>query len=96
MARDLARIGEKARQSSPERFTSIDHYVTDLDHLRACFEGIDPNKATGIDGVTKEEYGEDLEHKLIDLAARLGRLGYRAQPVRRVYIPKVGSDKKRP
>jgi retron-type reverse transcriptase len=70
--------------------------VTDRDHLRACYEGIDPDKATGVDGITKAEYGKELESNLDDLTARLGRLGYRPQPVRRVYIPKVGSDKKRP
>ena len=96
MARDLTRIGEKARQNSRLRFTSIYHFVTDRDHLRACYEGIDPEKATGVDGITKAEYGKELESNLDDLRARLGRLGYRPQPVRRVYIPKVGSDKKRP
>src|SRR5947209_20428868 len=96
MARDLTRIGEKARQNSPMRFTSIYHFVTDRDHLRACYEGIDPDKATGIDGITKAEYGKELESNLDDLTARLGRLGYRPQPVRRVYIPKPASNKKRP
>src|SRR5229473_627809 len=96
MARDLTRIGEKARQNSRMRFTSIYHFVTDRDHLRACYEAIDPDKATGVDGITKAEYGKELESNLDDLTARLGRLGYRPQPVRRVYIPKAGSNKKRP
>lgn len=96
MARDLTRIGEKARQSPRSQFTSIYHFVTDREHLRACYEGIDPDKATGIDGKTKAEYGKKLESNLEDLSARLGRLGYRPQPVRRVYIPKAGSNKKRP
>jgi len=96
MARDLTRIGEKARRSPRCQFTSIYHFVTDREHLRACYEGIDPDKATGIDGITKAEYGKELESNLDDLRARLGRLGYRPQPVRRVYIPKPGSNKKRP
>jgi RNA-directed DNA polymerase len=96
MARDLTRIGEKARGSLRERFTSIYHFVTDRDHLRACYEAIEPDKASGVDGVSKAEYGQALESNLDDLAARLGRLGYRPQPVRRVYIPKAGSDQRRP
>jgi group II intron reverse transcriptase/maturase len=64
--------------------------------LRACYEAIEPDKASGVDGVSKAEYGQALESNLDDLAARLGRLGYRPQPVRRVYIPKAGSDKQRP
>ena len=96
MARDLTRIRERARQSPRCRFTSIYHFVIDRDHLRACYEEMDPDKATGVDGITKAEYGKSLESNLDDLTARLGRLGYRPQPVRRVYIPKPGSKKKRP
>jgi RNA-directed DNA polymerase len=96
MARDLTRIGELARRERKERFTSIYHYVTDVDHLRASYEQIEKERAVGIDGVSKEEYGEGLERKLEGLAERLSRMGYRPKPVRRVYIPKAGSNKKRP
>jgi len=96
MARDLTRIGERARRERKERFTSIYHYVTDLDHLRASYEEIEADRAVGVDGVTKEEYGKELERNLEDLAERLSRMGYRPKPVRRVYIPKAGSAKKRP
>jgi RNA-directed DNA polymerase len=96
MARDLTRIGEQARQGRGERFTSIYHYVTDLEHLRACYADLPGKRAAGVDGVSKEEYGQDLESKLGDLSGRLGRLGYRPQPVRRTYIPKPGTNKQRP
>ncbi|MCI0423377.1 MAG: group II intron reverse transcriptase/maturase [Acidobacteria bacterium] len=96
MTRDLTRIGEKAREKPKERFTSIYHYVTDLGHLRASYGQIEEGKAPGVDGVTKEEYGENLEENLKELAERLSRMGYQPQPVRRSYIPKAGSNKKRP
>jgi group II intron reverse transcriptase/maturase len=96
MTRDLTRIGEVARRNGKERFTSIYHYVSDLDNLRASYGRIEGGKAPGIDGVSKEEYGERLESNLEGLAGRLGRMGYRPQPGRRVYIPKPGSDEKRP
>ena len=95
MARDLTRIREKARQERELKFTSIYHFVTDKEHLRACYEGIEPGAAPGVDGVTKVEYGKDLERKLEDLAERLGRMGYRPKPVKRKLIPKAGSNKKR-
>jgi RNA-directed DNA polymerase len=41
-----------------------------------------------VDGVTWQEYGEDLERKLADLLARIHRGAYRAQPSRRHYILK--------
>ena len=96
MARDLMRIGERARKKRKEVFTSIYHYVTDVDHLRACYEELPADSAPGVDGVTKEEYGKELEKNIEDLSERLGRMGYRPKPVRRVYIPKPGSTKKRP
>jgi RNA-directed DNA polymerase len=96
MARDLTRIGERARAGGRERFTSIYHYVTDLDHLRACYAELPAKSAAGIDGVSKDEYGQELERKLQDLSDRLGRMGYRPQAVRRTYIPKPGTNKQRP
>ena len=49
-----------------------------------------------MDGVTKEQYGENLEESLQELSDRLKRMGYRPQPRRRSYIPKPGSAKGRP
>jgi group II intron reverse transcriptase/maturase len=96
MARDLKRIGERARKNRKEGFTSIYHFVTDVEHLRACYEELPADRVPGVDGMSKEEYGKDLERRLKDLSERLGRMGYRPQPVRRIYIPKPGSTKKRP
>jgi group II intron reverse transcriptase/maturase len=96
MERDLTRIGEKACKEPKTCFTSIYHFVTDEGNLHASYRDLKAGKAPGIDGVTKKEYGEDLEGSITDLAQRLGRMGYRPKPALRVYIPKPGSDKKRP
>lgn len=96
MASDPTRIRHRAKNEPKLRFTTLYHHVTDIDNLRSCFEAIEPGAAPGVDGVTKDKYGEQLESKLQELADRLGRMGYRPQPVRRVVIPKAGSHKKRP
>lgn len=96
MATDLTRIGEKARKEPGLVFTSLYHHIYDVDNLRACYDTLDANKATGVDGVTKEEYGRNLEENLRDLSGRLRRMGYRPGPKRRSYIPKPGSEKGRP
>ena len=96
MSTDLTRIGERARKQPDLVFTSLYHHVTDLDNLRACYEALDGDKAVGVDGVTKEQYGDNLEENLQDLSDRLKRMGYRPQPRRRSYIPKPGSAKGRP
>jgi group II intron reverse transcriptase/maturase len=93
---ELTRIGEKARKEPSLVFTSLYHHIYDVDNLRACYDTLDADKATGVDGVTKEEYGRDLEENLRDLSSRLKRMGYRPGPKRRSYIPKPGNEKGRP
>jgi len=96
VATDLTRIGQKARREPELVFTTLYHHVCDVDNLRACYDSLDARKATGVDGVTKQEYGINLEENLRDLSQRLKRMGYRPGPKRRSYIPKPGSEKGRP
>jgi retron-type reverse transcriptase len=42
------------------------------------------------------EYESNLEENINNLIARLKQNAYKPQPVKRVYIPKDGSDKMRP
>lgn len=53
-------------------------------------------KASGIDGVTKEQYNENIEDNIEDLLVRMKKFSYKPQAVKRVYIPKTGSNKLRP
>lgn len=46
-------------------------------------------KASGVDGVTKDEYDKNLDNNLEDLIKRMKTFSYRPQPVRRTYIPKA-------
>ena len=96
MSTNLTWIGEKARKEPKLAFTSLYHHVYDLDNLRVCYRALDKGKAVGVDGVTKEQYGEKLEENLQDLASRLKRMKYKPQPKRRTYVPKPGSAKGRP
>lgn len=91
----LLRIAEKARQDPDCTFTSLFHLMNE-ELLRECFEGLRKDAASGIDKITKEEYGQDLAANLTSLVNRLHKMSYIPQPVRRVYIPKAGSDKQRP
>lgn len=91
----LLRIAEKARQDPGCKFTSLFHLMNE-DLLRECFEGLRKDAASGIDKVTKEEYGKELAANLTALVGRLHKMSYIPQPVRRVYIPKAGSAKQRP
>ena len=53
-------------------------------------------KAPGVDGVTKIEYDQNIEDNLEKLVEKMKRFSYKPQAVRRVYIPKIASDKLRP
>jgi group II intron reverse transcriptase/maturase len=70
------------------RFTALLHHV-DVDRLRAAYRALNSKAATGVDGVSWEEYGRELEGNLSDLHACLHRGAYRAKPSRRVFIAKA-------
>ncbi len=96
MSTNLLWIGEKARKEPNLVFTTLYHHVTDVDNLRACYDDLPADKAVGVDGVTKEQYGKDLAQNLEDLSARLKDMSYRPQPKKRSYVSKPGSAKGRP
>jgi group II intron reverse transcriptase/maturase len=65
------------------------------DVLRLSFFRLRKDAASGVDGVTFQQYERNLETNLADLEGRLKRKAYRARLVRRKYIPK-GNGKLRP
>ena len=87
MTSGLERVRTAAKLRKKEKFTALLHHVT-VDLLRDAYSWLKQDAAAGVDGVTWDEYGADLEANLADLHARIHRGAYRAQPSRRVYIPK--------
>jgi RNA-directed DNA polymerase len=83
----LARIRTAARLKRKERFTALLHHVTP-DLLRASYSRLKREAAAGVDGVTWDEYGKELDRRLAELHIRIHRGSYRAQPTQRRYIPK--------
>ena len=84
----LEQVGEVARRDKKVRFTTLLHHVYNLETLRRAYLRLKREAAPGVDGVTWQEYGEQLEANLEELSLRLKRGAYRAKPVRRVLIPK--------
>jgi group II intron reverse transcriptase/maturase len=85
---ELDRVREVARKDRNTRFTALLHHVS-VERLHAAYRALSPKAASGVDGVTWEAYGQNLEANLRDLHARLHRGAYRAKPSRRVQIPKA-------
>src|SRR5690349_1266099 len=63
------------------------HHVT-TSRLRRAYWAISPKAAPGVDWVTWDDYGRNLEANLRDLHGRVQSGRYRAKPSRRAYIPK--------
>lgn len=88
------RIAALAKQKRAEPLTSLHHHI-DTAWLAEAHRRTRRRAATGVDGVTAEQYEQGLEKRLGTLLDRAKSGAYRAPPVRRVHIPK-GRGKTRP
>ena len=77
MSPGLLRVVERARREPAGRFHSLAHLI-DVPALRRAYDRMRKDAAVGVDGMTKERYGQDLEERLRDLHARLLRRGVEA------------------
>src|SRR3954466_5339530 len=87
VSQGLAGVRKAARDRKEMKFTALLHHLT-VALLRDSFYALKRKAAPGVDGVTWQEYETGLEGRLADLHSRVHRGAYRAQPSRRVYIPK--------
>lgn len=87
METKLERISQLSSENPDMVFTSVGHLIN-KELLADCHKEMDGTKAVGIDGMTKEEYGKNLERNLEDLVARLKRKSYKPKPAGRIEIPK--------
>ena len=87
MCHGLDRVRQAAKEQKGERFTALLHHI-DVELLGLAYGWLRKEASAGVDGVTWEAYGEGLDCKLVALHYRIHRGAYRAQPSRRVYIPK--------
>jgi len=94
MSTDIDRLSELAKQDPKRQFFSIAHLITP-EKMFAAFLSLRKEASAGADGVTYAEYEHDAARNVRQLHRRLKEGKYRAQPLRRVYIPKE-NGKQRP
>jgi hypothetical protein len=82
----LDRVREAARRDGKLRFTALLHHIT-VNLLRDSYHKLKKKAAPGVDGVTWEEYGTDLEAKLLDLHGRVHRGAYRGAAITKSLDP---------
>jgi len=87
MSLGLLKVVERAKTEPEGRFHSLAHLI-DVPGLMRAHRRMRKDAAVGVDAVTKEQYGEDLEGNLRGLHERLVSKQYRHRPIRRVHIPK--------
>ena len=95
MATPLERIAAKARCEPKLRFTSLAHHLT-RDRVERNLKRIPKRSAPGCDGVTVAEAKNDFDQWIGPMLQSVHHQGYKAPPIRRVYIPKPGKQEKRP
>jgi RNA-directed DNA polymerase len=89
----LARVRENAKKDKEQSFTSLMHHLTPA-LLRRSYDRLKRKAATGIDGVSWDDYQEGLENRLLDLHARVQKGRYKPKAARRVYIAKGGGEQR--
>jgi group II intron reverse transcriptase/maturase len=94
MSPGLARVREVARKDKSTRLTALLHHIT-VESLRRSYYALKKHAAPGVDGCVWADYQQDLDARLTKLHTEVHKGTYRAQPSRRVYIPKA-DGKKRP
>ena len=90
----LAQIAEQSKCNPARVFSTLAHLM-DEDFLTEAFYQLRKDAAAGIDKMTVEEYEPNLRERITELHRRLVNREYRAQPARRVWIPK-GDGGQRP
>ena len=88
VSQGLTGVRRAATERKKEQFTTLLHHLT-VDLLRDSFYRLKRKAAPGVDGVTWAQYEEGLKERLADLKDRIHSGAYRAQPSKRIYIPKA-------
>ncbi len=91
----LRLIAERAKQDKKLKFTALVHHIN-AESLAEYYKLLKKNRACGIDRVTIEEYGSNLQQNVVQLVKQMKTKRYKAQPVRRTYIPKASGKDLRP
>jgi len=91
---EVWKISMSAKSNKTKQFISLAHNLN-VELLKDCYFNLDRNKAVGIDKVSWQEYGVNLDKNLESLVEKLKRKKFKPLPARRVYIPK-GNGETRP
>src|SRR5437867_8581256 len=93
------KLSQWATEDLAKRFTDLYSRLCNEVWLRVAHHTVNTNQGretAGIDGTTMSNFNGDLEGNLKQLQEKLKAKIFEPMPVKRVYIPKPNSEKKRP
>ena len=85
---ELLKVAERAKRNPEQRILALAQYINVPALGARAFRRLRKDAAVGVDGVTVEQYAQNLEGNLGGLHERMKAGKYRHQPIRRVNIPK--------
>lgn len=83
----LGRVREAAKRDKNLRFTNLLHHI-DTDLLHTAYMSLNKKAATGLDGVTWQEYGKEIKTNFTKLHDQIYSGSYRATVSKRIWIAK--------
>jgi len=85
------------KEGEGSKWFSLIDKVGRLDVLELAWEKVKSNAGgCGVDGITVERFDKDSHNRLLAVKKHIEEGSYQPQPVKRVWIPKLGSAEKRP
>ncbi len=91
MKTKFAIISRLSADNSEMVFDQLMHHFN-KENLLSWYQSLRGKAAVGIDGMTKEKYGENLEENLDALLRKLKTMSYIPGPVKQILIPKEGRN----
>lgn len=89
----LVRVRQAAKQNPTQRFDNLLKHITP-ELLRRAYFALNAKAAEGIDDVSWEVYGEELDTHIPDLCTRVHTNRYKPKPVKRIWIPKANGQQR--
>jgi RNA-directed DNA polymerase len=90
----LLEIAKKAKEEPKRKFTGL-YRLLNQEFLVSCWQEMNPRSASGVDGMSPKQFGENLESEVSEIVGDLKAKRYRAPKIRQKMIPK-GDGKFRP
>lgn len=89
----LVLVRQSAKRNPKQRFNNLLKHLTP-ELLRQAYYALNTKAAKGVDDVSWEDYGQELDAHITDLCTQVHTNRYKPQPVKRIWIPKADGQQR--